>query len=283
MGPVGTPSSVEPVGPVEPDPAPRGRSRRRRALLVGAVALAVVAALALWWVASSGPPPVTSADVDRAVQRGIDQEQQRERNVPPDGTTVYRTITPSLVTVTSQRPEGGTVETGLGSGVVINARGTVLTAFHVVDGAAQVEVEFADGTRSAAHVTTGRPDQDVAVLDVDQLPEVVVPAVLGGAPPVGDDVFAVGNPLGLRASLTAGVVSATDRTIGTPRGPLQGLIQFDAAVNPGNSGGPLLNRAGQVVGIVTALANPASQDFFVGVGFAVPIATAGGAAGGPEQ
>jgi S1-C subfamily serine protease len=111
-----------------------------------------------------------------------------------------------------------------------------------------------------------------------------VPAVLAGPPPVGGTVFAVGNPLGLQRSLTAGVVSANDRTITPPRGPaLQGLIQFDAAVNPGNSGGPLLNGAGQVVGIVTALANPANQDFFVGVGFAVPITTAGGAAGGPQQ
>jgi S1-C subfamily serine protease len=111
-----------------------------------------------------------------------------------------------------------------------------------------------------------------------------VPAVLAGPPPIGDTVFAVGNPLGLQRSLTAGVVSATDRSIDTPRGTtLSGLIQFDAAVNPGNSGGPLLNRAGQVVGVVTALANPAGQDFFIGVGFAVPIATAGGAAGRPQQ
>ena len=107
---------------------------------------------------------------------------------------------------------------------------------------------------------------------------------MAGPPPVGDTVFAVGNPLGLQRSLTAGVVSATDRSIGTERGRrCTGLIQFDAAVNPGNSGGPLLNRAGQVVGIVTGLANPAKQDFFVGIGFAVPIATAGGAAGGPQQ
>jgi S1-C subfamily serine protease len=80
------------------------------------------------------------------------------------------------------------------------------------------------------------------------------------------------------------VISAADRAVDTATGPtLQGLIQFDAAVNPGNSGGPLLNRAGQVVGIVTALANPARQDFFVGIGFAVPIADAGGVAGGPQQ
>jgi S1-C subfamily serine protease len=168
--------------------------------------------------------------------------------------------------------------------VVVNAAGSVLTALHVVDGADRIQVEFADGTRAAATVTVSRPEHDIAVLAVDRLPEVVVPAVLAGPPPIGDAVFAVGNPLGLQRSLTAGVVSAVDRTITAPRGPaLGGLIQFDAAVNPGNSGGPLLNRAGQVVGIVTALANPANQDFFVGVGFAVPIATAGGAAGGPQQ
>jgi S1-C subfamily serine protease len=286
MRPVGATSVGEPGG------APPERPRRRpRWILIVALAVAVSLAAGLWWVSSSAPAPPTAADVDRAVQRGIEQAQEAERNVPPEATTAYRTITPSLVTVTTARPgrttegaEGGTVETGLGSGVVVNADGSVLTALHVVDGADRIRVEFADGTRAAARVTAIRPEHDIAVLAVDRLPEVVVPAVLAGPPPVGDAVFAVGNPLGLHASLTAGVVSAVDRTITAPRGPaLGGLIQFDAAVNPGNSGGPLLNRAGQVVGIVTALANPANQDFFVGVGFAVPIATAGGAAGGPQQ
>jgi S1-C subfamily serine protease len=248
--------------------------------------LAVVAALLLWWLPADGPPPVTRADVDRAVQSGIARARQEERAEPADATVADRTITPSLVTVTTQRPGTGgpgVTENGLGSGVIINAAGAVVTALHVVDGAERIEVEFADGTRSAAQVATGKRESDVAVLALDRLPEVVVPAVLAGPPPVGEAVVAVGNPLGLRHSVTAGVVSATGRTVGTPQGPLAGLIQFDAAVNPGNSGGPLLNRAGQVVGIVTGLANPASQDFFVGVGFAVPIATAGGAAGGPQQ
>jgi S1-C subfamily serine protease len=290
MGPVGTPSPAEPVegvGPAEarPGATPTGRRPGRRWWPAAAVALVAVAALALWGVAAAGPAPPSAADVERAVQHGIEQERQRERDTPPEGTAAYRTIGPSLVTVSAQHPGGGAggVETGLGSGVVVDARGAVLTALHVVDGATAVEVEFADGTRSPARVANSRPEQDVAVLVAERLPEVVVPAVLAGSPPVGDAVFAVGNPLGLRRSLTAGVVSAVDREIGTPRGPLRGLIQFDAAVNPGNSGGPLLNRAGQVVGIVTALANPAAQDFFVGVGFAVPIATAGGAAGGPQQ
>ncbi len=163
--------------------------------------------------------------------------------------------------------------------------GAVLTALHVVDGAGQIQVRFADGTQaSAARVAASQPENDIAVLAVDRLPEVVVPAVLGGPPPVGDAVFAVGNPLGLQRQ--------PDRRRGVgdrPRHPhrrgrtLDGLIQFDAAVNPGNSGGPLLNRAGQVVGIVTGLANPAKQGYFVGIGFAVPIATAGGVAGGPQQ
>jgi S1-C subfamily serine protease len=279
MRPVGATSVGEPEG--APPERPR---RRRRALLIAAVVVAVALAAGLWWVSSSGPAPVTTADVDQAVQRGIEQAQEAERNVPPEATTAYRMITPSLVTVTTQRTGGATTETGLGSGVVVNAGGAVLTALHVVDGATQIQVDFADGTRAAAQVTATRPEHDIAVLAVDRLPEVVVPAVLAGPPPVGGTVFAVGNPLGLQRSLTAGVVSANDRTITPPRGPaLQGLIQFDAAVNPGNSGGPLLNGAGQVVGIVTALANPANQDFFVGVGFAVPITTAGGAAGGPQQ
>jgi S1-C subfamily serine protease len=279
MRPVGATSVGEPEG--APPERPR---RRRRALLIVAVVVAVALAAGLWWVSSSAPAPVTTADVDQAVQRGIEQAQEAERNVPPEATTAYRMITPSLVTVTTQRTGGATTETGLGSGVVVNAGGAVLTALHVVDGATQIQVDFADGTRAAAQVTATRPEHDIAVLAVDRLPEVVVPAVLAGPPPVGGTVFAVGNPLGLQRSLTAGVVSANDRTITPPRGPaLQGLIQFDAAVNPGNSGGPLLNGAGQVVGIVTALANPANQDFFVGVGFAVPITTAGGAAGGPQQ
>jgi S1-C subfamily serine protease len=279
MRPVGATSVGEPEG--APPERPR---RRRRAVLIVAVVVAVALAAGLWWVSSSGPAPVTTADVDQAVQRGIEQAQEAERNVPPEATTAYRMITPSLVTVTTQRTGGATTETGLGSGVVVNAGGAVLTALHVVDGATQIQVDFADGTRAAAQVTASQPEHDIAVLAVDRLPEVLVPAVLAGPPPVGGTVFAVGNPLGLQRSLTAGVVSANDRTITPPRGPaLQGLIQFDAAVNPGNSGGPLLNGAGQVVGIVTALANPANQDFFVGVGFAVPITTAGGAAGGPQQ
>ncbi|HVH22979.1 MAG TPA: trypsin-like peptidase domain-containing protein [Pseudonocardia sp.] len=285
MRPVETAPAVD-----EPAPAFPGRSRwrRPRVLLGGAVAVVLLLAFGLWWITSPAPAPLTSADVDQAVQRAIEQAEQEQRNTPPDATLAYQAITPSLVTITTERAGGpaapGTAEYGLGSGVIINAQGAVLTALHVVDGATQIRVGFADGSESAAEIRASQPGNDVAVLSVDQLPEVVVPAVLAGPPPIGDTVFAVGNPLGLQRSLTAGVVSATGRAIGTERGStLAGLIQFDAAVNPGNSGGPLLNRAGQVVGVVTALANPARQNFFVGIGFAVPIGTAAGGAGGPQQ
>jgi S1-C subfamily serine protease len=275
--------AASPVGEPELAPGDRSRRRRRRVLLYVAVAVVAVLGLGAWLLWPAGPPPLTPADVDKAVQRGLQQAQEQQRNTPPDATVADRAITPSLVVVTAQRADPGNIDTRLGSGVVINAAGAVLTALHVVEGASRIQLAFADGTTAGATVLVTKPESDIAVLAPDQLPDVVVPAVMAGPPPVGDAVYAVGNPLGLTHSLTAGVVSATDRSIPTGRGELSGLIQFDAAVNPGNSGGPLLNRAGQVVGIVTALANPANQDFFVGIGFAVPIATAGGAAGGPQQ
>ena len=130
-------------------------------------------------------------------------------------------------------------------------------------------------------------ERDIAVLAPAALPGLVLPATIGNAAAlsVGDEVFAVGNPMGLVASLSAGVVSGLERQ-STPPGreePIRGLIQFDAAVNPGNSGGPLLDTGGRVVGIVTGLFNPTEQDVFIGIGFAVPIEAAAGAAGGPGQ
>jgi S1-C subfamily serine protease len=128
------------------------------------------------------------------------------------------------------------------------------------------------------------PEHDIAVLLPEQGPEVIVPAVLGGGGQVGDETYAVGHPLGYVGSLTSGVISGLDRSVKAKAGrTLKGLIQFDAAVNPGNSGGPLLDRNGQVIGIVTALANPSRDGYFIGIGFAVPLGTAGGAANAPAK
>ena len=169
---------------------------------------------------------------------------------------------------------------------MVDAGGQVLTALHVVAGAGSIHLTFADGSTSSATVTTTQPDHDIAVLQPDTVPAAVTPATLGnpGAVRVGSDAFIVGNPFGLTGSLSAGVVSGLDRSFKVPDSDqvLDGLIQVDAAVNPGNSGGPLLNRGGQVIGIVTALVNPTSEDVFIGIGLAVPIDVAGGAAGLPQ-
>ncbi|MCU1457383.1 MAG: peptidase and chymotrypsin/Hap [Actinomycetia bacterium] len=197
----------------------------------------------------------------------------------------YKAIQPSFVYVQAQKDASAADGGAIGSGVVVNATGQILTANHVIANAADIQVTFADGTQANATVASSQPDKDIAVLQPDRLPKVVVPAVLAGGVQVGDDVYALGNPLALAGSFSAGVVSALGRTIPQEDGDgeLHDLIQFDAAVNSGSSGGPLVNRAGQVVGIVTALANPTNQSFFIGIGFAIPIATAGGAAGAPPR
>ncbi|MGW5240613.1 S1C family serine protease [Monashia sp. NPDC004114] len=276
------------------DPAPPSRSERLRSRLaavpgrawVAAVVVVLVAAAALAYALTRPPgiPPITQHDVDASVQKGIEKRAEAEAAAPADATRAYAAISPSLVLITTTGGVEGTDRQGTGAGVVVNADGTILTALHVVDGAGQITVNFADGTVSPAKIATTRPDSDIATLTPSKLPETVVPAVLGGGVVVGAPVFAVGHPLGLTNSLSAGVVSALDRTVQVEgKKPLHHLIQIDAAVNPGNSGGPLLNKAGQVIGIVTGLANPTDQSLFVGIGFAVPIATAGGAAGSPPH
>jgi S1-C subfamily serine protease len=205
---------------------------------------------------------------------------------PAYSSQVYQAILPSLVLIQTEIEETEDEEgSGLGSGVVINDAGDILTAYHVVGDATEIRLLFADGTRAGAKIVAAEPENDIAVLQSDRSPDLIVPAILGNpnAMRIGDEAFAVGNPLGLTGSMSAGVISGFNRSIPLRDSDqrLEGLIQFDAAVNPGNSGGPLLNRNGQVIGIVTALANPSEQSFFTGIGFAVPITTAVIAAGAP--
>jgi S1-C subfamily serine protease len=269
--------------PVETDGVSPGRPNKKRRLL-GVLALVAALVLAAAYGRRSAPAAGPSAQqVASTVQAAIDKANADAANAPAAATAVYQAISPSLVVIEVKgRTKAGTDDDGLGTGVVINASGQILTANHVVDGARAITLSFADGTEASATIVSSDRAKDIAVLLPDALPETVVPAVIGGGVRIGDDVFAVGHPFGLVGSLSAGVVSGLERSAKGKNGStLNGLIQFDAAVNPGNSGGPLLNRRGQVVGIVTALANPSDQSFFVGIGFAVPIATAGGAAGGP--
>lgn len=228
------------------------------------------------------PLPPSQSEIDANISEAL-----ASATPPPAySAQVYQIILPSLVLIQTQQGNGEEEGFGIGSGVVVNDSGDILTAYHVVDGAVGIEVAFADGSRASAQVIAAEPENDIAVLHPGQLPELIVPATLGnpGRMRVGDEAFAVGNPLGLSASMSAGVISGFNRSIPVEGSDLRldGLIQFDTAVNPGSSGGPLLNRDGQVVGIVTALANPSEQNFFVGIGFAVPIGTAVSAAGGPS-
>lgn len=249
--------------------------RIRRLLLFLGLITVTLAGLAIWW-AQTRPETTTPTQVTEA----IDETFASTTVPPPIGPAVFNAVIPSMVVIqTGQGPQ-----TSIGTGVVVNANGDILTAHHVVDGEGPIRISFPDGTETTAFIANAQPDIDIALLTVDVLPQVIIPAVLGGGVVVGEPVFALGNPLGLGGSFSAGVVSGLERTMPIDEDRrLEGLIQFDAAVNPGSSGGPLVNRGGQVVGIVTALVNPTGEDFFSGIGFAVPIDQAGGAAGGPQQ
>jgi S1-C subfamily serine protease len=172
----------------------------------------------------------------------------------------------------------------VGSGVVILNRGTILTNLHVVAGSGRIRVLFADGLESDASIVSRHPENDLAVLQAQTVPDDLAAAVMRPRADLnpGDAVVAVGFPFGIGPSVSAGVVSGLKREYRSPSGEslLSNLIQFDAAVNPGSSGGPLLNAAGEVVGIVTAMLDPGGGGF-AGIGFAVPVETAAAAAGTP--
>jgi len=213
------------------------------------------------------------------------QDVQPSATPTPAMSEVYAKVAPSVVQVKALRADGTLTDTG--SGVVIDDAGDILTALHVVQNAQRLTVVFADGTESAAVIISQVAESDIAALRPTNTPAQLQPATLGSpsALKIGDDAIVVGNPFALTRSLSTGVISGLDRSVQAPNQgrTLTGLIQFDAAVNPGSSGGPLVNRDGEVVGIVTGLVNPTGQPAFSGVGFAVTIDTAAGALGLPPD
>ncbi len=252
---------------------------------VGLFVLGVAAALTglmLYHLLFPGPPQLTTNDVSTEVSQVL----ATATPPAPFSEGVYQIIRPSLVLIQSKSTgSDGKTDDSLGTGTIIDANGDILTSLHVVANSTDIQVTFADGTSSTATVLNKQAENDIAVLKADKLPAQVIPAILGNpnAMQVGDDAYVVGNPYGLYSSMSAGVISGFNRTFQPVNSNLnlKGLIQIDAAVNPGNSGGPLLNRNGEVIGIVEGLVNPTNQDFFVGIGFAIPINVAGGAAGLP--
>ncbi len=234
-----------------------------------------------------GQRPVTQDDIDAAVRQSLEKEP-----LPSQAAKAYEAILPSVVRVIGlmhdedtgdHNPEQKAMERSLGSGVVIIDNGTILTNLHVVSGAKKIRVRFANGHESDAVMTGAQPENDLAVLKALSLPDDLEAATMrstGDLKP-GDHVIAVGYPFGIGPSVSYGVVSGLKREFRSPEGQktLTNLIQFDAAANPGNSGGPLVTMDGQVVGVVTAILNPSEQRTFIGIGFAVPIENAAAAAG----
>jgi len=212
------------------------------------------------------------------------QEQPTPAPTPPLAAAVYAQVAPSVVQVTGTTSGS---EPSSGAGVIVDEQGDILTSLHIVNGTTRITVRFADGTESRAEIIGTLPDKDIAVLHPQTPPAKVVVATMGDPSrlAIGSPAFVIGHPFGLTSSLSAGVVSGLDRSMTAPglAKPLTGLIQFDAAVNPGNSGGPLVDANGEVVGIVTGLVNPAGQRVFSGVGFAITIDQAAGALGLPPD
>lgn len=254
--------------------------RHERFALVAAGALfALLLMIVHAWMTPS-PRALTQRDVDAAVLHTLESAP-----LPSFAAKAYEAIRPSVVNVHGVRLEAGKTVDAVGTGVVIVESGIILTNLHVVAGADKVTVQFFDGLESDAIVIGMRPEHDLAVLQAKTLPDDLVPATLRstGDLAVGDKVVAVGFPFGIGPSASAGVVSGLRREYQSPEGKrlLTNLIQFDAAVNPGNSGGPLVTRDGEVVGIVTGILNPSAQRVFIGIGFAVPIENAAAAVGVP--
>ena len=256
-----------------------------RARLRGAMPFlsGVLAALLALFIYNAFSPrtQITPDDVNNVVASALASATPR----PAFSVQVYQIIQPSLVLIqTEGKDSNGEDGGGLGSGVIINDQGDILTSLHVVEGADKISLTFADGTQAEGMIMNAQPEIDIALLAASALPELFVPATIGnaGAMQVGDEAYVVGNPFGLYSSMSAGVISGFDRVFQPPgsKEAIHGLIQVDAAINPGNSGGPLLNRDGFVVGIVTGIVNPTDDSFFIGIGFAVPIQVAAGGGGG---
>jgi len=189
---------------------------------------------------------------------------------------IYADLRPAVVEILA-RSTGttpfGLPRSGSGSGIVIDEEGHILTNNHVVSGADAIEVRFEDGTLIDARTVGSDPSNDLAVIKVDPTGLDLTVAQLGDstALQVGDPVLAIGNPFNLEGTLTQGIVSGLDRTFssGGNARPIRNMIQTDAPVNPGNSGGPLINSRGEVVGINTLIENPTGDNVNVGIAFAV--------------
>ncbi len=288
------PAAAEPAAPAGDDNSPQANAtvkaprrfsrllRYQRTLLF--IACLTATALLLWAYEQSRSTArvLTQDDIDAAVLHTMEN-----KTLPSRQAKAAELVRQSVVRVNGFGPDkkGKEIERGLGSGVVIVDKGIILTNLHVVAGSQRVTVTFHDGMESEVDLVSMHPENDLAVIKARKIPDDLPAATLGSSQSLrpGDEVVAVGFPFGIGPSVSGGVVSGLNRDFRTPDGKkiLTGLIQFDAAANPGNSGGPLVNMDGEVVGVVTAILNPTEAKTFIGIGFAATIEAAGGAVGIP--
>jgi S1-C subfamily serine protease len=278
-------------------------------LWLAIVVLAAALAFSFSHSLRNGQRKLTQEDINAAVLKTMETQV-----MPSEYAKAYENILPSVVRVVSYvkksrlkeeplKPRAGVkpkplgpatgsasaddeeVEQGVGTGVVIIDKGIILTNLHVVSGADRIKVIFSDGLEATATITGVQPENDLAVLQASKIPDDMIAATMRSTADLrpGDKVLAVGFPFGIGPSASGGVVSGLKRAFRSPEGKqeMNNLIQFDAAANPGNSGGPLVTMDGEVVGIVTAILNPTPARTFLGIGFAVPIENAATAAGLP--
>jgi S1-C subfamily serine protease len=244
-------------------------------------------AVLLGWACSTLPwlptTPATGADPVPSVAVRGDGEGEQHRSFTPEELTniaVYEAVNRSVVNINTK----ATVATGLllievpsegaGSGIVLDPQGHVLTNFHVVEGAREIQVLLYDGSSHPATIVGADPATDVAVIKVDAPRDLLHPVRFGASNDlrVGQRVFAIGNPFGLERTLTTGIISSLNRSLPTRTGrTIKSIIQTDAAINPGNSGGPLLDSGSRLIGMNTAIASRTGQSS--GVGFAIPVGT----------
>ena len=249
-----------------PDPSTGHPSSRRRGGRAAVAAVSVVALIGSGWIArdllvddggttvvsgttaaaASGPTPVLPLDSQEPVA------------------AVAQALGPAVVKIETNQ--------GLGSGVIYDAQGLILTNAHVVGSASQVDVVFSDGSTIDGRVLGADELTDVAVVSIDPPGDMAVATLAEEAPAVGQQAIAMGSPFGLEQTVTSGVVSAVGRPVDNPQGAVVEMIQTDAPINPGNSGGALADRAGQVIGINTLIFSQSGENN--GIGFAIPIQTA---------
>jgi S1-C subfamily serine protease len=274
--------------PKQPD-QPKKRGGLMGLLLVGMLVLGMLlggaGAGAVMLVGNAVNPPVASAPVttNPSAATGTGSSTLVAQLTESTINTIYQQVSPSVVRITSSMQNGNgrfaTTGEAVGTGMILNTDGDILTNYHVINGATSLTVEMADGTTHPATIVGTAPQDDLAVIKVTGVSaDKLVPVSLGDSSSleVGEQVVAIGYPYGLDQSVTSGIVSGLNRDgsassseTGTSGRTLSGLIQVDAAINPGNSGGPLLNAEGKVIGINTMIESPVEG--FTGVGLAIPV------------